>query len=147
LQSEYFVPRRHAVAAFLAIAALRNGLAPILGLSEIRTIRADDLWLSSAQGEDAVGFHFNWLKMGREVEAFLPVLESALAPFGARPHLGKLFALSPTRLAQVYPRWKDFRSVVLRHDPTGKFANEFVEKYVLGKGVSDGGSVNVISTA
>lgn len=133
LQSEYFVPRRHAVAAFGAIAAFRKELAPILGLSEIRTIRADDLWLSSAYGEDAVGFHFNWLKKWDGIGPFLPALEQALAPFGARPHLGKLFAMSSARLAAVYPRWKDFRELVLHHDPKGKFANEFVERYVFGK--------------
>jgi len=132
LQSEYFVPRRHAVAAMQAIIGLRAGLAPILGCSEVRTIKADSLWLSSAYGEDTVGIHFNWLKKWEGIGPFLPVLEQALAPFGARPHLGKLFATSPARLAEVYPRWKDFRDLVRAFDPAGKFSNRFVEKYVLG---------------
>ncbi len=132
LQSEYFVPRRHAVAAIQAIAGLRAGLAPILGLSEIRTIRRDELWLSSAYGEDAVGIHFNWLKDWTGVHSFLPVLENALAPFGARPHLGKLFAISPAQLAVVYPRLADFRALVKKFDPVGKFRNTFVERYVMG---------------
>ena len=132
LQSEYFVPRRHAVAALQAVAGLRAGLAPILGLSEIRTVRADQLWLSSAYGQDVVGLHFNWLKNWEGVRAFLPALEAALAPFGARPHLGKLFAMSPTQLENVYPRWADFRKLRQKFDPRGKFANRFVEKYVMG---------------
>ena len=134
LQSEYFVPREHAIAAIRAIAALRTGLAPILGLSEIRTIRRDELWLSSAYGQDAVGIHFNWLKDWAGVNAFLPTLEKALAPFGARPHLGKLFAMSPAQLEAVYPRWSDFRALVKKVDPLGKFRNPFVEKYVMGVG-------------
>ena len=128
LQSEYFVPRRHAVAAIQAVAALREGLAPILGLSEIRTIRADDLWLSSAYGEDSVGLHFNWLKKWEGVGPFLPVLEQALAPFGVRPHLGKLFAIPAAQLEKVHPRWKDFRALRQRFDPQGKFANRFVRQ-------------------
>lgn len=131
LQSEYFVPREHAVAAIRAIAALRAGLAPILGLSEIRTVRRDQLWLSSAYGRDTVGIHFNWLKDWAGVNAFLPALEKALAPFGARPHLGKLFAMSAAQLAAVYPRWIDFGALVKEFDPAGKFRNTFTEKYVM----------------
>jgi len=133
LQSEYFVPRRHAIAAIQAIARLKAGLAPILGLSEIRTIRRDEFWLSSAYGEDAVGIHFNWLKDWEGVHAFLPTLEQTLAPFGARPHLGKLFAMSPRQLEVVYPRWADFRALVKKFDPLGKFSNPFVEKFVMGR--------------
>jgi xylitol oxidase len=132
LQSEYFVPRQHAVAAIRAVAGLRAELGPILGLSEIRTIRRDQLWLSSAYDQDKVGIHFNWLKNEEGVRTFLPTLERALAPFGARPHLGKLFALSPGQLATAYPRWADFRALVRKFDPTGKFSNPFLEKYVLG---------------
>lgn len=132
LQSEYFIPRRHAVAAIRAVLALRTELAPILGLSEIRTIRADDLWLSSAYGEDTVGIHFNWQKKWAGIEPFLPVLERALEPFGARPHLGKLFAMPAPRLAEVYPRWRDFRDLLWRFDPNSKFRNRFIERHVLG---------------
>jgi xylitol oxidase len=60
------------------------------------------------------------------------VLERALEPFGARPHLGKLFAMPAARLAEVYPRWRDFCDLVRRFDPAGKFRNRFVERYVLG---------------
>ena len=132
LQSEYFVARQNAVAAIKAVAGLKAGLAPILGLSEVRTIKADQLWLSSAYGQETVGIHFNWLKKWAGIEAFLPVLEKALAPFGARPHLGKFFAMTPAQLAAVYPRLSDFRGLVKKYDPAGKFSNRFVEKYVMG---------------
>jgi len=130
LQSEYFIPRKHAVAAIAAVLALREGLAPVLGRSEIRTVRADDLWLSSAYGQDTVAIHFNWLKDGEGVARVLPVLEAALLPFGARPHLGKLFAMSAAQLAAVHPRWTDFRQLVRQFDPAGKFNNRFLEKYL-----------------
>lgn len=132
LQSEYFFPRHHAVAAIQAVAGLKAGLAPILGLSEIRTVRRDELWLSSAYGQDTVGIHFNWLKDWAGVRAFLPTLERALAPYGARPHLGKLFAMSSKQLATVYPRMADFRTLVKKSDPAGKFRNPFLEQNVMG---------------
>lgn len=130
LQSEYFVDREHAPAAIRAVVGLRAGLAPILGLSEVRTMAGDDLWLSCTQGRPTVGIHFNWLKKGPEVEAFLPTLEAALAPFGARPHLGKLFALTPAELAGVYPRWREFAALARRWDPAGKFSNAFLERHL-----------------
>jgi xylitol oxidase len=41
LQSEYFVPRQHAVEAILAIERLRDQISPQLMISEIRTIAAE----------------------------------------------------------------------------------------------------------
>ena len=32
----------------------------MLQISEIRTVAADDLWLSPAHGRDTVAFHFTW---------------------------------------------------------------------------------------
>jgi len=46
LQSEYFVPREHAVEAILAVERLRDQITPHLLISEIRAIAADDLWMS-----------------------------------------------------------------------------------------------------
>ena len=47
LQSEYLVPRRNAVDAILAVERLRDQVTPHLLISEIRTIAADDLWMST----------------------------------------------------------------------------------------------------
>jgi alditol oxidase len=46
LQSEYFVPRQHAVEAILAVERLRDQVGPRLMISEIRAIAADKLWMS-----------------------------------------------------------------------------------------------------
>jgi xylitol oxidase len=132
LQSEYLVPRRHAVGAFSALRELGGRIAPLLQISEIRTVAADDLWLSSAYGEDVVGLHLTWLPRQPEVEALLPTIEAALAPFDARPHWGKLFADVDRDLARLYPRWADFRALVARVDPDGVFRNDFVDRHVLG---------------
>lgn len=134
LQSEYLVPRVHAVAAIDALRALGPRVAPLLQVAEVRTIAADDLWLSTASGDDRVGLHFTWLPRQPEVEAVLPRVEAALAPFGARPHWGKLFAAlgepgSDPRA--LYPRLDDFRALVERTDPAGTFRNAFVERHVL----------------
>jgi xylitol oxidase len=132
LQSEYFVPRAHAVAALRAVAALGDRLAPALVISEVRTIAADDLWLSPCHGRDSVGLHFTWRADWSAVAALLPLLEAELAPFDARPHWGKLFATTPDRLGDLYPRLPDFRALLRDHDPAGKFRNAFLDRHLFG---------------
>ncbi|MGW4489994.1 FAD-binding protein [Amycolatopsis sp. NPDC004368] len=130
LQTEYFVPRASAPAAFEALRGLGHRIAPLLLVSEIRTIAADDLWLSPSSGRDSVALHFTWLPRQPEVEALLPTIESALAPFAPRPHWGKLFHGEALDLA--YPHLADFRALAGRLDPTGKFHNPFLQRHVLG---------------
>lgn len=130
LQSEYFVPRQHAAAAIAAVAAVRHRVAPALQISELRTVAADELWLSPAQGRDSVAFHFTWRPEEEPVSAAVAALEEALAPFAARPHWGKVFATPPAALAACYPRYDDFRRLRAALDPSGRFANEFIDRYV-----------------
>ena len=132
LQSEYLVPRQHAVAALTALRKLGDRIRPELQVCEVRTVAADDLWLSSSYGTDVVGIHFTWLAHQPEVEALLPVIEQALAPFAARPHWGKLFTLGAEELAALYPRHRDFTELAARYDPAGLFRNAYLDR-VLGR--------------
>ncbi|GHD41516.1 FAD-binding protein [Mycetocola manganoxydans] len=131
LQSEFLVPRAHAIDALRAVRALADQIAPLLQVCEIRTFAADTLWLSGAYETDAVGLHFTWLKEQAQVEALLPTLEAALAPFSARPHWGKVFTPDPQSLERVYPRLGDFRALAARLDPSRVFVNEFLERTAL----------------
>ncbi|MFL5732490.1 MAG: FAD-binding protein [Chloroflexia bacterium] len=133
LQSEYFVPRPHALEAFHAIYGLRDRIAPLLQISEIRTIAGDDLWMSPCFGHDCVSVHFTWVKDRQGVGEFLPLLEEALAPFEARPHWGKVFTMEPERVRSFYPRLADFQRLLGAYDPEGKFRNAFLEEYVFGE--------------
>jgi xylitol oxidase len=111
LQSEYFVARSDGALAVRAVAALREHLAPLLKMCEIRTMQGDELWLSMAYGRPTLALHFTWVNDEARVMSFLPVLEAALAPFAARPHWGKLTALPAERIAALYPRWADFEEL------------------------------------
>ena len=46
IQSEYLIDRRHGPAAIEAILRFGDRLRPLLYIAEIRTIAADDLWLT-----------------------------------------------------------------------------------------------------
>jgi xylitol oxidase len=129
LQSEFFVARTDAPAALRALKAIEDKIAPQLMISEIRSIAADELWLSPAYREDCVAFHFTFQPNWPEVQKILPQIEWALRPFNARPHWGKLFTMTPADLEAGYRRLPDFRALRSRLDPAGKFANDFTEKF------------------
>jgi alditol oxidase len=125
LQSEYLVPRAHAVAAIDAVRALGARLRPVLLVSEIRTIAADALWMSPQYEQATTALHFTWKREPAAVEAVLVDLEAALAPFAARPHWGKLFLASPGHL---YERRADFARLAARLDPRAAFRNAWLER-------------------
>jgi alditol oxidase len=133
IQSEYLVPRRHALKALRALGELREHIAPVLQISEIRTIAADELWMSPAFGTDIVGFHFTWVKDEAAVLGVLDLLERRLADFEARPHWGKLFTLPASAVRPLYPRLADFDALARRYDPLGVFRNDFIERRVFGE--------------
>ncbi|AVT33599.1 MULTISPECIES: D-arabinono-1,4-lactone oxidase [unclassified Plantactinospora] len=129
LQSEYFVPREHLGAAMAALDGIADRIAAVLQISEIRTIAADELWLSPSHRRDSAALHFTWVK---ETEAVLPVLaavEERLAPYAPRPHWGKLFGTPPEQLRDRYDRYADFAKLIRRYDPSGKFRNEMLDRY------------------
>ncbi|GAB3165987.1 FAD-binding protein [Telluribacter humicola] len=126
LQSEYFVPRQQAMEAIQAVARLGKQVSPHLLISEIRTIAADTLWMSPCYGRPSVAIHFTWKQDWPAVSKLLPIIEKELAPFGARPHWGKLFTMAPDVLAARYKRLREFKKLVSQYDHQGKFRNEFL---------------------
>ncbi|GGA45985.1 FAD-binding protein [Paenibacillus physcomitrellae] len=131
LQSEYFVPRQYAAQALRALGKLSDQIAPLLFISEIRTIAAEPLWMSPCYRQDSVALHFTWKPDWERVRQLLPLMERELEPFGARPHWAKLFTMEPERIQAQYERLTDFRELLLRYDPIGKFRNAFLDKYIM----------------
>jgi len=132
LQSEYHVPRRHAVPALQALLALGDRIRPVLQVSELRTVAADRLWMSPQHGQDTMAVHFTWLPDLAAVEPVLAAVEAALDPFEARPHWGKLFLADAAAMARRYPRLPDFAGLAGRLDPRGVFVNAWLRRHVLG---------------
>ena len=131
LQSEYFVARKNAVEAFSALERLHKQIGPLLQVSEIRCIAADEQWLSPCYKQDSVAFHFTWKPDAEAVEKLLTLVEAELAPFDARPHWGKVFSTSPKTLRSLYERLPDFVALAKTYDPTGKFRNDFTDRYLV----------------
>jgi xylitol oxidase len=133
LQSEYFVPLENAHEAILAVEELRDHVTPHLLISELRTIAADDLWMSPCYQRASVAIHFTWKPEWDAAKNVLPMIEEQLAPFDARPHWAKLFAMPPSRLQKLYAKLPDYRALLEHYDPSGKFRNEWLDLYCFSR--------------
>lgn len=127
LQTEYFVPLDRGYEAIRAVESLRDRITPHLFVTELRTIAADDLWMSMAHERLSLAIHFTWKPEWPEVREILPEIEAKLAQFGPRPHWAKLFTIPGPVIERQYPRLADFRALAAKYDPDGKFRNEFLQ--------------------
>ena len=126
LQSEVFLPRNVAQRAITELREIGSLLAPVLLVSEIRTVRSDDLWLSPAYGRDSLTLHFTWTDDELAVSSAVAAIEARLTPLSPRPHWGKLTTLDPHEIIASYERAPDFERLMVDCDPTFKFRNDFV---------------------
>jgi alditol oxidase len=134
LQAEYFVPMESAVEAIKAVATLRNDIGPFIQITEIRSIAADNLWMSPCYKRSSIAIHFTLKQDIEGVRGLLPKIEEKLATFDVRPHWGKLFTIDPAVLSQRYPQMQSFSELAQQHDPKGKFRNEFVNTNIFAEG-------------
>ena len=132
LQSEYFVDLKNAVDALKAVERLRDHIRPILFISELRTIAADNLWMSPHYKRPSLAIHFTWKPDWNGVRRVLPMIERELAPYNVRPHWGKLFTIPSKVLQSRYEKIDEFKDLVAEYDPDKKLRNAFVDKHLFG---------------
>ena len=128
LQTEYLLPAAYAVPAVHALQRAGDRIAAVLRICEIRTIAGDDLWLSPSYHQDSVAFHFTWRPDTAAVLPVVSLVERQLAPFGPRPHWGKIFTTPAAELAGRYDRLPDFLDLAGHYDPAGKFRNAYTAR-------------------
>ena len=133
LQSEYFVARADGRDALRAVHELRHLLVDLVLVTEVRSVAADDFWLSPAQGRDSTAIHFTWRPDGPRLREVLPALEEALAPFDARPHWAKVTAMSNDDVRPRFPRFADAARLRAERDPGGLFLNDHLARLFDGR--------------
>lgn len=96
---------------------------------DIRFVKQDDAWLSYAYGEDCVTIGcVTRDAAGADAYAAFEVIEEIFLKHGGRPHWGKRFKAKNKEMAQLYPRWEDFKRLRAKLDPTGKFLNPYLKQ-------------------
>lgn len=130
LQSEWLLPRHRLREALEGVDGVRDRFAPMLQVSELRTVAADDLWLSPASGRDCVAFHFTWVADGEAVLPVVEVLDDLLVPMDGRPHWGKVTSVDADDVRALYPRVDEMERLRRRLDPEGVFRNEALDRWL-----------------
>jgi alditol oxidase len=127
LQSEYLVDRLDGPAAMEAVARVSDAFADVLLVSEVRSIAADDQWLSMSTDRAQLGFHFTWRPDREAVEVAAATIESALSDFAPRPHWAKVSTLDPAAVRPRYRQFEAFHELADRLDPDHTFRNPYLD--------------------
>ena len=130
LQSEFMIDRSLAAPALRALDDIADRIAEVLQVTELRTVAADELWLSPSYRRDSACLHFTWVDRVADVLPVVRAVEERLDQFEYRPHWGKVFTCPPAAVRGRYERLADFRDLADRHDPSGKFRNTMVERLI-----------------
>jgi len=132
IQTEYFVPFEHAYEAVLAVESLRDQITPHLFVTELRSVAADDLWMSMAYQRRSLAIHFTWKPEWDAVLKVIPQVEAKLKPFSPRPHWGKVNTIGAAQIHAAYPKIDAFKGLMKEFDPKGKFVNAYIKQELLG---------------
>jgi L-gulono-1,4-lactone dehydrogenase len=130
-EGEYAVPRAALIPTLRELKAwIEKHDEPVAFPFEIRFVRSDDIWLSPAHERDVAYLAFHqYHRMPHE--RFFQACYDILGAAGGRPHWGKMHGLDAAGLAERYPRFADFVALRDGLDPTGVFANPYLDR-VLG---------------
>ncbi|MFD4259535.1 D-arabinono-1,4-lactone oxidase [Streptomyces sp. NPDC058534] len=130
-EGEYAVPRDAVVGALRELRRWVETHDEAVSFPfEVMFAAADDIWLSPAHEREVayVAFH-QYHRMPHD--RWFRVCEDVLGAAGGRPHWGKMHRLGAGELAQLYPRFADFTALRAHVDPSGVFANPYLDR-VLG---------------
>ena len=125
IQSEFFIDIKDATDAISVLEKVASEIYPLLWISEIRTIAADNLWLSGSFQRATAAIHFTW-KKSEAIYPLIKKIEILLSPFAYRPHWGKAFFAKPEYLREVFPQVDEFKKIIIGLDPSQKFSNDFI---------------------
>jgi L-gulono-1,4-lactone dehydrogenase len=132
VESEYAVPRDALGDVLAELRARVPKLAdPVMFPVEVRVAAADDIWLSTAYQRDSAYVAIHQF-VGMPYREYFDLFSSIVADVGGRPHWGKMHTLDAAALRERYPRFDDFVALRTKLDPTGLFANPYLDR-VLGK--------------
>jgi FAD-linked oxidoreductase len=129
-EMEYAIPREAVPEALNRLRRLVDQIGMQISFPvEVRVVRGDDLWLSTAHGRDT-GYIAVHVYRGTPYDAYFSGVERIMDGYGGRPHWGKLHFQTAETLAQRYPRWDDFQKVRSRLDPDQRFANPYLDRVI-----------------
>lgn len=129
IQSECFIDRADSAAALDAMRSIAAQLADSLMVSEIRTIAADEHWMSPCHARASTAFHFTWKLDPKAVADAVELVGRTLTPFGVRHHWGKAMP-AEWNASGSFERHSDFLELKERFDPTDTFTTPWFSQHI-----------------
>ena len=129
-EAEWLIPMEHAREGLERVVRLIEDALKVNFILELRFIRGDDSWMSTAYGGDrcAIGAY---ITDSRYQEAYFAQVADALRDLDARPHWGKEASFTPEDITRLYPEAERWRGLARELDPDGLFRNRYLDA-VLG---------------
>ena len=110
-----------------AAVLVRQARLPLAFPFEVRTVAADDIWLSPFHAGPCLSISVHQYA-GMPWQKAFAALETILRDAGGRPHWAKRHTLDSTAAHALYPRLSDFLTLRRDVDPEGKFVNRFFDQ-------------------
>ena len=125
---EYAIPIEHVQTALreIQVCINRHRFSVNFPLG-CRFVHADDIWLSPAYQRNSAYIAVHMYR-GMEYQSYFQHIEEILQCYNGRPHWGKIHTQDAPRLANLYPRWHDFRRIRAILDPQGLFLNDYLRQ-------------------
>jgi xylitol oxidase len=127
IQAELFVDRTNSAPAIDALRSIGAQLDDVLLVSEIRTVRDDQLWMSAHHGRDSTGFHFTFRMDQEAVQSAVDAIGVAVRGFEPRFHPSKAL---PTGWRFDLPEQERFIELKQRLDPQDRFTTPWFRTHV-----------------
>ncbi|MFY0663997.1 MAG: FAD-binding protein [Natronospirillum sp.] len=127
-ETEYHVPAELAPQALRDIVdCLERYFPNVYFPLEIRTVKADDLFLSPFYQRDSVSIAVHH-EAGKPFTGLLAAVEPIFARYEGRPHWGKAHTLTAPELRSLYPRFDEAMDVRRALDPEGVFNSPYIKR-------------------
>jgi FAD/FMN-containing dehydrogenase len=94
---------------------------------EYRTLAADDILISPAQGRETITISAHQAHTLPHNPFFADV-EAIFRNHRGRPHWGKMHTHTADELSRLYPKWEEFHAIRRQLDPHGRFLNDFLRR-------------------
>lgn len=127
-ETEYHLPADAAPAAIRELVdCLERHFPEVYFPIEIRSVRADDLYLSPFYQRDTVSIAVHH-DVAKPFAPLLAAVEPIFARYDGRPHWGKSHTLTALELRPLYPRFEDAVAARRELDPKGLFNSPYIEQ-------------------
>ena len=129
-EGEYAFSREHFRAVFGELRSLVGRLEhPVAFPFECRFVAADDIPMAPTYRRPSAYIAFHQYR-SMPHQPFFDAAEDVFAAVEGRPHWGKMHRLGAAELSARYPRYADFVALRDELDPTGVFANDYLDRVV-----------------